>query len=214
MLRSMTEFVFAPHCSQPGVLQTPDVRQADGRVGGKAVAADRAEELVAADPEGVETAEPSSVLMAIECFNVGILRRRRPALRAVRGSREEMRDSSREGLVFRDVVFVTRRGVLPPLRRTARTRPQKRVSRRGDFSVFGLRRQILENSLMTPCSAPSMRTARLVLKLSDVARRAVQSDHLGAGQLRARERDADRQAVRIALVPAIRKQAERARCCR
>ena len=56
MLRSITELVFAPHCSQPVYSRPQMCGMLTGAVGGQAVGADRAEELVAADPERVETA--------------------------------------------------------------------------------------------------------------------------------------------------------------
>ena len=161
---------------------------------------------------------PSSVLICQRA-----LQRRYVAQRSDLGfekpavARKEVGHATGECLIFRDVVFVPRGGVLSPLTTDrAHPFPEARQPRWRLHRGLGFRRHVLEKLVHVrhvPGAVDAYRVV-LVLHLTDVARRAVQSDHLVAIQLRAAERDPDWQAIRIALVPGHREESQSVRCCR
>ncbi len=191
--------------------QPPDVRQADRRVGRQAVAGHAAEKFVAADPKRVQPPVPHLFadvdrgLQHRDVLQHRELRLEQPAI-----LRERMKQARQQVLVGRERIRVAgfrRRATLPahgadPLPEA--NQPTRRLQRGAGLSAQVLQELVDEHHVRAAVDANG---TALVLELADVARRAVEPDHLGAEDGFAADRDAHGQAPPVASALRIGQQA-------
>ncbi len=198
MLRSITELVFAPHCSQPVTCMPQMCGKLTGASAGRLFASIAAEQLVAADAEGVE---PAVAFLGADAERLLQRRNRAQEIDARLQQAAVHRQHSRRFLPERARLpwRRDRRPAAPPGSR--RTRRQNRDSRAGSCErALGLDPEILQEAVDQRQVRAAIHPHRpaVIRDLAGVAGVAVQPDHLDAGDLRRRERHADRQPEWVA----------------